>query len=65
MALIQKGQEAELEVAEIEMFRFSLGVTRMDRIRGMNTSEGQHVRCFRDKVRVQTEMVGTCIQKGE
>ena len=28
-----KRQEAELEVAEMKMLRFSLGVTRMDRIR--------------------------------
>ena len=28
-----KRQEAELEVAELKMLRFSLGVTRMDRIR--------------------------------
>ena len=30
---LTKRQEAELEVAELKMLRFSLGVTRMDRIR--------------------------------
>ena len=30
---IGRRQEAELEVAELKMLRFSLGVTRMDRIR--------------------------------
>ncbi|KAK2919151.1 hypothetical protein Q8A73_003522 [Channa argus] len=30
---LKKRQEAELEVAELKMLRFSLGVTRMDRIR--------------------------------
>ena len=33
-----KRQEAELEVAELKMLRFSLGVTRMDTIRN------EHVR---------------------
>ena len=30
---IGRRQEAQLEVAELKMLRFSLGVTRMDRIR--------------------------------
>ena len=33
---LTKRQEAELEVAELKMLRFSLGVTRMDRIRNEN-----------------------------
>lgn len=33
------GFETELEVARVKMLRFSLGVTRMDRI---STSDGQH-----------------------
>ena len=33
MLAIGKRQEAEPEVAELKMLRFSLGVTRMDRIR--------------------------------
>ena len=31
-----KRQEAEMEVAELKMLRFSLGVTRMDKIRGQD-----------------------------
>ena len=38
---LTKRQEAEMEVAELKMLRFSLGVTRMDKIR-KSTSEGQH-----------------------
>ena len=30
-----------MEVAELKMLRFSLGVTRMDNESGMSTSEGQ------------------------
>ena len=30
---LAKRQEAEMEVAELKMLRFSLGVTRMDKIR--------------------------------
>ena len=30
---LMKRQEAEMEVAELKMLRFSLGVTRMDKIR--------------------------------
>lgn len=30
---LKKRQEAELEVAEMKVLRFSLGVTRMDRIK--------------------------------
>ena len=33
-------QEMELEVAELRMLRFSLGVTRLDRL---STLEGQHL----------------------
>ena len=32
-------QEAELEVTEVKMFRFSLGLTRMDRIRNENIKQ--------------------------
>ena len=32
-AALTKKQEAELEVAELKLLRFSLGVTRMDKIK--------------------------------
>ncbi|KAF7647062.1 hypothetical protein LDENG_00177990 [Lucifuga dentata] len=43
---LRKRQEAELEVAETKMLRFSLGVTRMDRIRNEYIRGTAHVRCF-------------------
>lgn len=48
---LRKRQEAELEVAEMKMLRFSLGVTRMDRIRNEYIRGTAHVRGFGDKVR--------------
>ncbi|XP_016321114.1 uncharacterized protein LOC107672441 isoform X3 [Sinocyclocheilus anshuiensis] len=48
---LRKRQEEELEVAELKMLRFSLGVTRMDRIRNEYIRGTAHVRCFGDKVR--------------
>lgn len=38
MVPLRKGQEAKLEVAEMKILRFPLGMTRMDKI---STSEGQ------------------------
>ena len=43
-----KRQEAEMEVAELKMLRFSLGVTRMDKIRN---------EVWRENTRGKTEMV--------
>ena len=40
-----------MEIAELKMLRFSLGVTRMDRIRNEYIRGTVHVRCFGDKVR--------------
>ncbi|XP_051793650.1 uncharacterized protein LOC127530564 [Acanthochromis polyacanthus] len=48
---LRKRQEAELEVAELKMLRFSLGVTRMDRIRNEYIRGTAHVRGFGDKIR--------------
>ena len=48
---LRKRQEAELEVAEMKMLRFSLGVTGMDRIRNESIRGTAHVRGFGDKVR--------------
>ena len=44
-------QEAELEVEKVQMSRFSLGVTRMDRIRDDDIRRRAHVRCFGGKAR--------------
>ncbi|KAK2922282.1 hypothetical protein Q8A73_001767 [Channa argus] len=46
---LKKRQEAELEVAELKMLRFSLGVTRMDRIRNEDIRGTAHVRCLEIK----------------
>ena len=48
---MKKRQEAELEVAELRMLRFSLGVTRMDKIRNKYIRGTAHVRRFGEKVR--------------
>ena len=39
-------QEAEMEVAELKMLRFSLGVTRMDKIRIKHIRGTSHVGRF-------------------
>lgn len=46
--VVTKRQEAQLEMGEFKMLRFSLGVTRMDRIRNEWIAQ---VGCFGDKVR--------------
>ncbi|MCJ8736381.1 hypothetical protein PDJAM_G00257710 [Pangasius djambal] len=48
---LRKRQESELEVAELEMLRFSLGVTRLDRIRNEYIRGTAHVGRLGDKVR--------------
>ncbi|KAK3548354.1 hypothetical protein QTP70_010715 [Hemibagrus guttatus] len=48
---LKKRQESELEVAELKMLRFSLGVTRLDRIRNEYIRGTAHVGCLGDKVR--------------
>ncbi|XP_058265331.1 uncharacterized protein zgc:85858 isoform X2 [Hemibagrus wyckioides] len=40
---LRKRQESELEVAELKMLRFSLGVTRLDRIRNEYIRGTAHV----------------------
>ncbi|KAK3532223.1 hypothetical protein QTP86_009500 [Hemibagrus guttatus] len=47
---LRKGQEAELEVAELKMLRFSLGLTRLDRIRNEYIRGTAHVGRLGDKV---------------
>ncbi|KAK3514351.1 hypothetical protein QTP70_015880 [Hemibagrus guttatus] len=48
---LRKRQESELEVAELKMLRFSLGVTRLDRIRNEYIRGTAHVGRFGDKLR--------------
>ncbi|KAK3530597.1 hypothetical protein QTP86_028829, partial [Hemibagrus guttatus] len=48
---LRKKQESELEVAELKMLRFSLGVTRLDRIRNEYIRGTAHVGRLGDKVR--------------
>ena len=40
-----------MEVTEVKMLRFSLGVTRVDRIRNENIRGSAHVRCLGEEVR--------------
>ncbi|KAK3548966.1 hypothetical protein QTP70_022654, partial [Hemibagrus guttatus] len=48
---LRKRQESELEVAELKMLRFALGVTRLDRIRNEYIRGTAHVGRLGDKVR--------------
>ncbi|KAK3544420.1 hypothetical protein QTP86_011158 [Hemibagrus guttatus] len=48
---LRKRQESELEVAELKMLRFSLGVTRLDRVRNEYIRGTAHVGRLGDKVR--------------
>ncbi|KAK3515237.1 hypothetical protein QTP70_012252 [Hemibagrus guttatus] len=48
---LRRRQESELEVAELKMLRFSLGVTRLDRIRNEYIRGTAHVGRLGDKVR--------------
>ncbi|KAK3510097.1 hypothetical protein QTP70_026828 [Hemibagrus guttatus] len=48
---LRKRQESELEVAELKMLRFSLGVTRLDRIGNEHIRGTAHVGRLGDKVR--------------
>jgi len=48
---LTRRQEAELEVAELKMLRWSLGVTRLDRIRNDHIRGTAHVAKFGEKVR--------------
>ncbi|KAK3540053.1 hypothetical protein QTP70_023811 [Hemibagrus guttatus] len=48
---LRKRQESELEIAELKMLRFSLGVTRLDRIRNEYIRGTAHVGRLWDKVR--------------
>ena len=51
MAALTKKQEAELEVAELKMLRFLLGMTRIDKIKNEYIWGTAHMKCFGDKTR--------------
>ena len=48
---LTKKQEVELEVAELRMLRFAMGVTRMDKVRNEHIRGTAHVRQLGKKVR--------------
>ena len=50
--VLTKREEAEMEVAELKMLRFSLGVTRMDTIRNEYIRGSAQVGKFGEKIRV-------------
>ncbi|KAI5606596.1 hypothetical protein C0J50_2095 [Silurus asotus] len=60
---LSKRQEVELEVAELKMLRFSLGVTRMDKIRNEFIRGTTHVGCFGDKWMQPGDITGVCCLK--
>ncbi|KAK3528766.1 hypothetical protein QTP70_011183 [Hemibagrus guttatus] len=71
---LRKRQESELEVAELKMLRFSLGVTRLDRIRNKFIRGTAHVGRLGDKVRedrlrwfghVQRREMGASVEDAE
>ena len=51
MVPLNKEQEAELEVAELKMLRFSIGITRMDTIRNECIQGTAHVDSMMNKWR--------------
>ena len=48
---LTKRQETELEVAELKLLRFSLDVTKLDKIRNKYIRGTTHVTRFKDKAR--------------
>ena len=56
---LTKRREAKMEVAELKMLRFSLGVTRMDKIRNAYIRGTAQVGKFGENSRGKTEMVWT------
>ena len=51
-------------MAELKMLRFSLGVTRMDKIKNEYIRGSAHVEQLGQKLRGKTEMVWACAEKG-
>ena len=62
---LTKRQEAEMEVAELKMLRFSLGVTRMYKIRNEYIRGTAQVGRFGENTRGEIEVVWTCKGKGK
>ena len=60
---LTKTQEAEMEVAELKMLRFSLGVTRMDKIRNEYIRDSTGGTVWRENTRGETEVVWTCTEE--
>ena len=61
---LTKRQEAELEVAELKMLRFSLGVTKMEKNRNEYIRGTAQVgRFWRENTRGETEVVWTCTEE--
>ena len=63
---LKKRQEVEMEVAELKMLQFSLGVTRMDKITNeyMYQKDSTGGKIWRENTRGKTEMVmDTCGRK--
>ena len=61
---LTKRQEAEMEVAELKMLRFSLGVTIMDKNRNEYIRGTAKVgRFWRENTRGETEVVWTCTEE--
>ena len=52
-----------MEVAEFTMLRFSLGVTRMDKIRNEYIRGTAHVGRFGENTRGKTDVVWSCTQE--
>ena len=61
LEMLSKRQEAEVEVSELKMLKFSLGVTKMD------TINNKHIRLTAEVSRFggQNEMVWTCTEEGQ
>ena len=60
---LTKRQETEMEVAELKMLRFSLGVTRMDKIWNEYIRGTAQVGRFGENTRGETEVVWTCTEE--
>ena len=63
---LTKKQETEMEVAELKMLRFSLGVTRMDKIRNEYIRGTVQVGRFGEKTReARPRWYGHVLRKGD